>query len=246
MSVGTIRIDCPAMAVNNTSRFPRAFTDRRAVTLYCTGLIQFPDVTFALSPDFNFMSCLVRFMEIGRWMVDPVAAFGRHSGGGRIWLSYPEEPVFREGSLMVAQPIPNIYDESWMELPGGKIAKVRCGLPRAAGEPQGIFGLGAYQYLVEPVTLGKQPGEGVFVLGPTIDTDPAFNVVEFTDVLFSSTLKDQRLIRTAKDDLAARAEEQRIYKQSIHGDRPIEKVDRFSLRQNQLTLRSTFHFRNAA
>lgn len=152
------------MAVNNTGWGIKS--DRRAVELPCTGEIVLATGQVFELQGFYFASCLVKFVRPGLWMVDPVIASGVIRGGGKIEIHYPEEPVLREGNLMVAQPIPNIVTRSYAELPGEafvsssgvktrslKRCKVIAGLPRAEGEPQGIFGLGYRQYIVEEVDI---------------------------------------------------------------------------------------------
>lgn len=151
MSTATITIRCPEMAVNNTGWRPTS--DRRAVELPCTGEIVLPDGHVCPLREFRFESCLVKFVRPGRWMVDPVLAWGYVEGGGLIKVYYPEEPVIRKGTLMVAQPIDNIVARSFAILPCGKTGTVHAPLPEAKGYPQGLFGLGLFQYRVEPVVI---------------------------------------------------------------------------------------------
>ena len=151
MSTATITIRCPEMAVNNTGWRPTS--DRRAVELPCTGEIVLPDGHVCPLREFRFESCLVKFVRPGRWMVDPVLAWGYVEGGGLIKLYYPEEPVIRRGTLMVAQPIDNILHQSYAVLPDGRTAMVYAPLPEAIGRPQGIFGLGLRQFVVDAVTI---------------------------------------------------------------------------------------------
>jgi hypothetical protein len=110
-----------------------------------------PDTSQRPFIGFRFPKCRVRFVSLGKWMVDPVTAFGELEGGGRIEIAYPEEPVLRDGKYMMAQPIDNYADRSFVRILGGKTGTIRAPLPLARGVPGALFGL--FRFTVEAVTI---------------------------------------------------------------------------------------------
>lgn len=152
MSDGIIQILCPEMLVENTSWRPRS--DRRAVELPCpvrdeTGkLVSFVQLTGEQPIEirnFRFPSCRVYTIAIGRWMVEPVMAWGDD-----IFIQYPQEPIKRRGWLMIAQAIQNVVEESIVTI-GGARYFIDAPLPEAIGRPGKFFGL--FSYLVDAVTI---------------------------------------------------------------------------------------------
>lgn len=142
MADGEITINCPAMLVQNTGW--RARSVRRAVELPCTGHMVIGNSVTPLR-NFRFPACYIRFVSLGKWMVDPVVAFG-----DGISIDYPAEPIHRRGNLMIAEPIQNIISNS-VAVVNGVSYYVYAPLPEALADPGPMMGL--FSYTVRPVTI---------------------------------------------------------------------------------------------
>lgn len=153
--VDTIFILCPPMPVNNTGWGLRS--DRRAIELLCSGHVVISGFTipFSSNPEraFRFESCLVKWKKVGQWTVDPVMSWGYLADGSYIEMHWPEEPVIRRGLLMEAQPIDCLASRSFYKALDGTKYRIQSTMPASIGRPQGIFGLGMFQYIVDEVKI---------------------------------------------------------------------------------------------
>ncbi len=135
MIVGNIQIFCPPMLCWNTGLL--ITSPRRAVELPCkwTAVVKDVGATKMYTGMVTFASCLIRFQSPGRWLVNPVLA--ERPG---ISLSYPAEPVVRQGSLMLAKAVDNIVPQSWIEL-AGKRYWVYAPLKDTLADPGILWGM---------------------------------------------------------------------------------------------------------
>lgn len=141
-------IHCPPMAVRNTSWW-NPFAARLTDYLTCLGELTLPDghrANFRI----NFPPCYVRRVAAGRWLVDAVRASGQIEMVARrlLYIDFPAEPVLRDGSNMVAQPVDSVggllTGMSWGD------ARLKATLPMAVGRP---VGFGMRTYVVDAVEV---------------------------------------------------------------------------------------------
>lgn len=147
-----LSIPCPQMPVRNTGWWPWSL--RQTDALLCPDCtVQLPDGS-SLPFATYWPQCYVRQQSAGLWQVDPVKCVGRFPGEGYgLWISFPVEPVVRQGSLMMAQPVDSLAGR--ITIPDGQggqiIGDVSAKLPLAAGRPQPPFGL--WEFIVDAVVV---------------------------------------------------------------------------------------------
>ncbi len=151
-----LTIFCPPMGVVNTGYWWQVFADRVTDELVCRGQIDGggPGLTITFPP------CVVRNVQPGRWMVDPVVAKGKLDTGEYLQISYPEEPVIRQGKYLYAQEVESIAEDSYV-LCAEFRAQVWSKLPLAKSSP---VGLGLKKFIVEAVTL-PGPNDPITISG---------------------------------------------------------------------------------
>lgn len=151
-----LTIKCPPMAVRNTSWW-NPLADRITDELACPSQVVLPDGS---TVDFThvFPQCYVRRLSAGKWMVDAVVSKSNSSIGPFILfpslaegvncsISWPQEPVDRDGKNMLARAIDSMEGTITVT---GKTGKVKAHMPQSVGRP---VGMGMYVFVVDAVTI---------------------------------------------------------------------------------------------